>query len=267
MKSLSLNFLLLLCLSLTFISCNKDDSDDNDDQTTTQQTAPNTTPDAPGDADGVLAAVNSIQSMDISEGVQIPGAPSTLDVEFNIAVAAFFENKNTESYVAAGDVTVNTDNTLEIQDNNSYVTAYDATSTDGMDLGFSAGSTVEWKVSGSADVDAFTFTTTKRMPGDVTLEGDYKEVDISANLTVSIDKVSTNADSVLFFLAGENDKYVKFTAAGNATSHTFTSAELSVLTGTGVVQVVPFTIEPEEFGGKNFYFVNEVVVTSFTEFK
>lgn len=262
MKSLSFNFLLIVCLLTVITSCKKDEND-NQNQT---QTTPNTQPDAPADADGVLAAVKSIQIQDIP--VDIPGFPvNTIEVDFDIAVAAFFQNNDPESLVAAGDVTVNTDNNLEAQSNNSYITTYDATSTDGTDLGFSSGSQVSWEVSGSGDVDAFTYTTSERFPGDVSLVGDYSEVDISSSLTVSIDQTSSYADSVLFFLAGENDQHVKFVANGNATSHTFTSSELSVLSGTGVVQVVPYTIEPKAVGSKTYYFVNEVVVTSFTEFK
>lgn len=262
MKQLSINFLLLLALSITFTSCSKDDNSNN----TQSQTVPNSTPNAPSDADGLLAAVNSIQVQEIPNPTNNPLFPSEIEVEFNVGVGAFFENNDPESLLEAGTVTVNTDNDLEKQSNNSYVSTYDQTSTDGMDLGFGTGDQVDWAVSGGAGASAFNYTTTKRMPGSLSFVGDYSEVDISQSLTVQIDGVVSYADSVLFLLAADNAT-VQFTGSSNTTSHTFTASEMSVLGGTGVVQVVPFTMENATVGGKNIYFVNEVVITSFTEFK
>lgn len=262
MKSLTAKAIALLLVTLVLSSCGKDD-DDNNNQS--QAVATNPQPDAPSDGDGILVAIKTFVETEIPGNIDIPGAPSTVETEIQVATAAFFENQNSDNLLPAGDVFVNTDHQLDRQDNNSYTTPFDNPTSE-IDYGFSSSNRVEWEVGGSSDVSAFSHTTSNTMPGEVDFSEDYGTVDLSGSFTLSIDAVSSRADSVIFLLADSDGNILMETKAGSSTSHTF--ADLSTLTtGTGVVQVTPFNIESETYNGKKYYFVNEVVITAYSDFQ
>jgi hypothetical protein len=55
---------------------------------------------------------------------------------------------------------------------------------------------------------------------------------------------------------------VVHTVPGNQTSSTFTAAEISGMgTGPNYAQAAAYKVEEAVYGGKNFWFVNEKVVT------
>jgi hypothetical protein len=52
------------------------------------------------------------------------------------------------------------------------------------------------------------------------------------------------------------------TKGPGTTSTTFTSAELTSLgSGTGIAEIVPYSIESKVLNGKKYYFINENAVT------
>ncbi len=240
-------FFILILLAFSIVSCTKDD-----EPTASSAQFSNPSPTF-SDADGVLAAIQVISYQDIPVVGEVP-------IYADVATAVFFESSN--SYYDAGIVAVNTFD-LQSLDNNSYVLPGQGSTT--VDFDFSTSSANTWNIGGGANVPNFTHTTSKRMTGDVKFTGDYSSVNTSNNLTVSLMSSPVNTDSILYVLATENETVYK-TVGPNELSVTFTSAEMSNLNGTGVVQAAAYNYELNVQGGKNYYFINESVVTTLTEF-
>lgn len=255
MKKLSFYFLSLIVASSLFIAsgCNKDEDDDNNNNNT-----PATAPSSAdlfnyNDAFGVLVGVKTVTTQ------STPIGPFEIDLGTAVAV---FSNNNFTSYLPAGTITCNTKN-LDKQTNNSYVHVPAATDVNGID--FSSGST--WNVSGNADVNAVTNYTFSSFPTTPVISSNKDLVELSAGYTFSLSNF-VSADTILFILASGNT-YVEKRVGGGANSVTFSAADLATLqpSSQGLIQVTPYRLTSDLFGGKKYYFVNQVTVSDFAEFK
>jgi len=239
-KLIGLSFIAVLVTSLS--SCNKTEvpedvipEEENNDPT------PPPFPEIIG-SDGTLVAIKS-QSTQNS-----PIGPMTITI--GLGVAVFYETGNTESFLDAGTVNLNSLSCTK-QNNNAYVFQPSAQNPTGIDFG----SGVSWSVSGSANIDAFSYDPTISFPTvDAISSGEV--VNKASGYTLTTTSI-TGADSVIFQIGS-----VLKTVAGNSTSCTFSSADLSGLaTGTSIVQIAGYKIQNQTITAKNYYFINETVVT------
>lgn len=212
-----------------------------DDGSCTYATPPPSTTPTFGDGYGVLAAVKSestVQGFTIVIGI----------------ATAVFTTDLFSTFVPAGAVSC-VGETLTMNTNNSYTFTPGQTSPTGIDFG--SNPDPNWSVAGNGNIPGFTHTTTIGFPtaGDVSSS---ETVTIANGYTLSVPAGSVaGADSVLFLVGG-----VSATEMGNATSHTFSAADLSGLAaGSNVVQVAAYKIEEVTYSSKNFWFVNEIVKT------
>lgn len=239
------NYTLILTtiFAVGLVSCEKENPLDDILNPTdpSTQSAPPPTPQF-NDSDGTLVAIKSQTTTDT------PIGPMTTTL--GLGVSLFYTEPGATSFVAAGNVSLNA-NTLTKQSNNSYVYQPDASNATGID--FDGG--VAWSVSGSEDVETFTYDPTISFP-TVAQISSSATVSKSAGYTLTTTSVA-GADSVIFQIGS-----VLKTVAGNATSCTFSSAELSGLsTGTNVAQVAAYKIQNATITSKNYYFINETVST------
>jgi len=235
-KAAQQSMIVLFALSLTLTSCQKDDDDNNNNNNNSEPSS------SFQFGDGTLVAVRSetVQSTPFGD----------VTITLGTGVAVFAAGSNYTSFADAGVVSLNSES-LQKQSNNSYVFTPGVANPTGID--FSGG--VNWSVAGNSTtgVPAFTHTVSHGFPnaGNIT---SGNEVSKSAGFTVTITNIS-NADSVYFMI---NDKLKAF--AGNATTATFSAADLSGLSkGQGIVTVAPWKFSTAQYGGKNFYFVTETV--------
>jgi hypothetical protein len=240
MKKLRFLALLMIPLSIGLFSCSEDEDDDEPTPTTNNNSggSTNTTPtiNSPqfSDADAALIAVESVTK--------------TMGFSITIGTAVATFNDVSGTLVDAGTVTVEGE-TMNKNSNNSYT--YTANQTAPQGISFSQ--PIEWSISGSSAVTAFSENRTQAFPtvGDVSSAA---TVDKSDGYTLSVPNVS-GADSVMFFVGN-----VSKTLGGNATSYTFSSAELSSLgNGSSIAQVVAFDIENKTINAKKVYFLTETV--------
>ena len=236
-------FLLLAgAVSLSVGSCNLLPDDDDTNNNANDPAANPPTPTF-ADGDGTLSAVKSMSFIDV------PGIGQQ-SIEIGLGVAVFFDNGNTSSFVEAGAVSLEGEG-LDLQDNNSYVSIPSQTNPTGIDFSGNP----SWSVGGAGNVGGFTHETSIGFPsvGSITSSA---TVTNGNDYTLTVANVS-GADSVIFMLGG-----VVHTEAGNATSSTFTSAEISGMgTGASFAQAAPYKIEEATVGGGDYWFVNERVVT------
>lgn len=242
------NLFLLLSVALCIVSCNKDE----DPAAQSNAQIANPTPSF-NDADGLLAAIQVISYQDV------PFVGETA-IYADVASGSFWNSNN--ELEDAGIVSVNTFD-LQSFDNNAYVLPGQGSTS--IDFDFSTSTGNSWRVGGGANVPNFNYTTYNRMPGDVKFSADYSNVDVSNDLTVQITSEPINTDSILYVLA-TNDKTVTKTVAFNVTSVTFSANEMNGLSGKGVVQAAAYNYESTVEAGKTYYFVNESLVTTYTDF-
>jgi hypothetical protein len=194
----------------------------------------------PGDADGVLVAVNSTSGSGL--------------FSFNIGTGVgLFYNGNKE-LVSAGVVSVN-GTELTKAEGNSYYSTPGASNIQGIDFEDDR----SWVVAGGNGIPAFSYnnnSTNKPMP-TVGTNTSADNVSRSADYTVSVNTLS-GADSVLFILGD-----LIHTAAGNTISHTFKADDIAAKleNGQAAAMVVPYNLNPRQFSGKRIYFINEAVST------
>ena len=231
-------FLLLAgAVSFSISSCNTDDTD--------PPTNPSSTPPTPTIADGnaTLVAIKSVTYQDVPVIGQV-------EVDLGLAVGVFFNGVDYDTYVNAGTVTCEGESLSE-QDNGSYIYMPSQTSATGIEYSGNP----DWVVGGNANIPGFSHTTNIGFPsvGSIT----SSETVSSGNAyTLKIASVS-GADSVIFSMGG-----VVHTEPGNATSSVFTAAEVNSMgTGATYAQAAAYRIEEATYSGKNFWFVNEKVVT------
>ena len=229
-------------VSVAVVSCNTDDPADEIPETPTD---PSSNPPTPsfGEGYGTLSAVETATT------IEIPGFGSET-IDMGIAAAAFFDGNSYDSFVDAGTVSAEGESLTQYE-NKSYAFTPTQTEPNGLDFG----STASWEVSGAGNIPAFTHTTGIGFPtlGAITSDD---VVPATGDFTVSVNNVS-GADSVYFMLGG-----VIHIEAGNATSSTFTEAEIDGMgSGASFAQVAPYNWEEATKSGKLFYFVMEKVRT------
>lgn len=229
---------LAAAVSVSISSCNTEDSEPPSD--------PASNPPTPtiGEGYGTLSAVETVTTFDPGFGVPVQEIP------LGIAAAVFFDGANYDSFVNAGAVTAEGEN-LSQYENNSYAFTPDQNNPSGLDFG----STATWTVGGAGDIPAFNHTTSIGFPGLGAITSD-ETVPGTGDYVLTVASVS-GADSVYFMLGG-----VIHVEAGNATSSTFTEAEIDGMgTGANFAQVAPYKIESAMKSGKQFFFVMEKVKT------
>jgi hypothetical protein len=236
-------FVLATGISLT--SCSKDD-DKKPEETPTEQPQPNptgsTTPQFTS-GEGTLVAVKSEST------TSTPFGPIVNTV--GTAVAVFYNTPGASTFLDAGTVKTN-EKTLTKQSNNSYVFQPSVNAPEGIEFDSSP---IHWEVSGSGNVGTIDEFITMGFPTveQITSGGTASK---SAGYTLTTSAV-TGADSVIF-LVGD----VVRTVSGNATSHSFTSGDLSGLNkGTTIAQIAAYIIDSRSVDGKTYHFVNETVVS------
>ncbi len=231
---------IFLCLGLILSSCSDDDDSEPQNEPQPQEESVDTFP-TPSDADGTCVAVKSTSITDT------PIGPITTII--GTAVAVFTDDLFT-SFISAGAVSCNS-NDLTLNSNNSYV--FDQI-TQTNPTGIDYNGDVMWSVTGGNGIAGFDHNAnTLGFPtaGEITSSD---QVDIASGYTLTCASVS-GADSTLFLIGGA----IK-TLAGNATSCTFTAAELAdVETGTNIAQVAAYVVGPTDFGDTRIYFINETV--------
>jgi len=232
----------LLVVSVFFWACIKDPLNNNNNNNNSSSTPP--TPNVCPSADGALFAVKSITKQDV--GMGFPATTITLGTGVGFFSSNGISGSNINR-VSAGTVKLNSTEMDYMGE--TYIATASASDPTGID--FSNG--VTWDVSGDNGFGAFTHSPTNAFPtvSEIT-SGDV--VSKSSGYTLTCNTV-TSADSVLF-LVGEVSK----TLAGNATSCTFSSSDLSsVDEGTTFVQIVPYTFSSATVGGKTICFGKEMV--------
>jgi len=242
MKNNSVFNILLASLTVLLLlnGCNKKDETTPDNTNTTTSTTPSI---EISGSYGTLVAIRTVSYTTVG-GFTIP-------VETNTAVAAFPTAPGSSTFVDAGTVTLNS-KSLTRQSNNAYV-YQDLLNP----LSFSS---ITWNVSGAGSIPAISYTDDKPVP-DYTGYNDLPgSVTRSAGLEIDLSGKVSGADSIYVIVADLNSKYIIRRLAGNAASCSFTAAELNTLAaGTGMLQVVPWNYEREDFSDKDFYFVIESV--------
>jgi hypothetical protein len=256
MKKLSkFAYLLLVCISIGLISCEKDETPEPEPEPTpaptpaTTPTPSNPTP-SPSDAKGVLVGIKTITF------VNVPGV-GTIQQALGVGVASFWETSGT--FLDGGAVSVNT-KALTKGTNNVYTFTPTATDVTGIEF---SGNNTDWSVAGnsSTGVSAFTYNPNIGFPSIGALTGSPTTVTRSSGFTLGSSTGISNADSVIFSVYGPSGTK-QVVKAGNVSSYSFSSAELSgVGEGSGFVQICPYKIANAIFGGKKYYFVNESVIT------
>lgn len=190
---------------------------------------------------GTLVALNTVTTTSTPLG--------DMDANVGTAVAVFSENSGS-SFVTAGDINVNS-NGLTAQSNNSYVYQIGASNP----TGISFSNNVSWAGTG-ATWPAFSASTSQGFSTVGQISSGNPST--SSNYTLASNQV-TNADSVLFTLAGQNGSIVKI-LPGTTTSYTFSASEVSsVGAGTGIIQVVGLKYDLQLIDSKNYYLINETV--------
>lgn len=261
MKKVSFPLITLLGISLLLGSCKKEEQPEEQQPTTT---APSSAPPAINivDADGALTACRSVTRSPSYTG----GA--SYDINFGLAVGAFLKNQNPNEFVPAGAVSCKS-TALTKQSNNSYVYTPPTSNPTGIDFdnGTSTDVDVDWTVSGSTDVPAFTGNFNGKFPTNP--KWTKVNVKVGAAITVSLDQQISGADSVIVTLASSGGGSVSKMFPGNLSSFAFTEAEGKKLSKgeNSLVQIAPWSYKLAPVEGKKIYFVNETVLSVFTTFE
>jgi hypothetical protein len=206
------------------------------------------------DAFGVLVGIKTVTTQNVG------GFETSIDL--GTAVSVFPTSVGSSTFVDAGTVKNNT-KLLTKQSNNSYV--FTPSQTDFTGIDFDNGSS--WEVSGSSNVTAFNYDFFP-FPSNPKITSSVTEVTISSGYNFTLQSANSNADSVIFILASGNEKAIKV-LPGNATSANFSASELAAFKPStqGLIQVTPYRITNDVVNGKKYYFVNQVTVSNFANFK
>lgn len=259
MKKINILAFVLAALVLTASSCKKDDDTNNNNNNNNN---PNDTiqnnplsqqlggsANIPGDANGAFYAVDNVV---ISEDF---GTPDTSSIGFGFA---WFNSYTSTSN--GGDVTCQgslLDITNPFNNAQNLPWYYTISNYIFYDQAVAA---VDWNVTGNTanNVPAFSYTDPTPFPG-INWFNIPSVIDINNSLTVNFTNTNTN-DGVFFTVAGDKGKFTKAGAA-NATSVTFTSAELKQAAYAGGyqigIQVMPVKISTHNVSGKKYYFVKQ----------
>lgn len=239
MKSKMTSLLFFVSLfSFLLTACNKDDSPADDNNNNSNNTSSFSYP----DAFGVLVALKSVSYTSVA-GYEVP-------VEVNSASAFFPTDAGATTFADAGTVTIEGKSLTKYQ-NNSYV--YDNY------LSPLTLSSLTWNVSGNGNIQSFSKTITRPVPTFSGHSSLPSSISKAAGLSISLGSALYQADSVIVLLTSSNDNVVIKSVAGNASSVSFSSAELSALSNstTGSISISPYNITAETINNRKYYFVNE----------
>jgi hypothetical protein len=242
MKNLNFKQLLLLFISIGIVatSCKKDEEPEPTPETPANPAAP-TTPSING-SDAAHWAVNTFSTQEVP-------VVGTVEITIGLGVAAYFSEAGGSTLVDAGTVKVDGAE-LTRYENNSYALVPGTANPTGVDFD----NMVSWEITGGNGFDAFTHTDNSVWPtlADITSSTTVSK----SGYTMNISGLA-NADSVLFII-GDASK----TLGGNATSCTFTAAELeSTGTGASVMIAAAYRYNSTTINGKNMHFGKEAVRT------
>jgi hypothetical protein len=256
---LFLGFLALVALNTT--SCNKSEDDPKPDTNNPKPNNPDpdpsgTAPTAPTPT--IMNVHGTLVSVIMQYSYTVPVLGQQVNMNMEVASAAFFTSQNSSTMADAGTVSVNTYD-LDKADNNAYYKA----ASDGQtpsSLDFTT-NTSSWTVAGSGSVSGFTYDHTGAFPDyDGTLPSTVTK---SSGLTISLAGDVSNADSVyVVVIAG--DKFVQKAVGGNAVEVVFSASDLSSLPtvsdNSALLEVVPYRLTLETIGGKQYAFIKEKAV-------
>lgn len=242
MSAIDFKRVLMLALSIAVVTsaCKKDD-DPEPEPIIPAQPAPPVTP-AIGDADAAHWAVRVMTSQEVP-------LVGTVDVAIGMGVAVYFSETGSSTLVEVGTAKVE-GSEMTKYDNNSYALLPGTTNPNGIDFE----NEVTWEITGANGFSAFSHTDNSIWPTvtDITSSTTVSK----AGYTMTLSGVN-NADSVLFILSD-----VQKTIAGNATSCTFTAAELAASsTGDNIMMAAVYRSNSSVINSKNMYFGKEVVRT------
>jgi hypothetical protein len=230
-------------------SCKKDDDTNNNNNNNTSNPMSQTfggSPTIPAGAAGALYAVNNYVISD-------DGFGDMDTTEVGTAYAWF------DSYTATKNAGTVTANSLELDDNfgGAALPWYYTISNYPMD--FSSSNTVNWSVAGnsSAGITGFTHTDNTAYPKcNFNIPA---TINLNSSFTVTSTNIGSN-DAVFYTIYGQGTPKVTKSMPANATSATFTSAELhSVASSGGLigVQVMPVKLTQATENSKTYYFVKQ----------
>lgn len=245
---------LILALSVSFTACDKKDpADPKDPQTQTQTPVASDPTPQPADADAVVVAIQQVTYQNAG------GFPMTIST--GLGVAMF--NDGSGTYLDAGTVTIDGEHTLIKESNNVYRTEISQSQPMGIDFA----SDVNWEWTGGPDFPAQDLPNTQGWPSDPKLQEVPATVNTNESLTLELEEMVDNADTIYFNVYGGTDVLMK-ALPGNTTSHTFTAEEMKTVgTGTGFIQIAPYNMLPRSRDGKTIYMINEKVLTEMVEFE
>jgi hypothetical protein len=245
-------FACMLAGITIFTSCDKEEEEETP-ETPTAATPANPIP-APSSADGALVAIQTANYIN---------APFVGEIYQPIGVGvAVFGNLSGSTFVDCGSVTANGFG-LTKQSNGTYVTVPSASSAQGIDFS----DDVSWVVAGnsSTSVPAFNHSPSNPMPSGPKYTG-ATSIGRTSEFTLSSSIAITGADSIIYNVISPTVTVSK-TVAGSVGSVTFSATEMGTLTaGSGYVQIVPYNLSSQQFGGKTYYFINESVCTQSVTF-
>ena len=218
-----------------------------------EEPAKTTNPTSPqpkiGDADAILIGLQTVTYT--SAG----GFP--IETAIGLPVAMFFDGSN---FKDVGAVSCE-GKSLTKQDNNSYIFMPSATDP----LGATYDNDINWVVAGANGFPGATYSAKGSFPSNVEIDATTgQDVDTKSAFTLATKVSTSNADSVYFGIYGPSGA-VNHVVAGNASSYTFTAAEMkSIGTGAGFMQIAAVKQVKREVlsGGEVIYYLTEKVNTA-----
>lgn len=232
-------------LSLTLISCDKDDT--ADPQSNNMFPVPSYP--QPDDADAVLVAVKASTPFAMQMPMEIPGMPggsTEINIEYGMGIALFKGNTQ------AGSVKLN--NTELKFTNGVHMWQPDFTDLTNPSAitGVNLSGNISWQVTGPNIEKTLTV-----LPGMPKITSN-KVVTKADGYTLNNVSVS-GASKILYGVYSTNGKYVLKEQAGNSTSVNFSKEELADLGSTknAIIQANAYVITNETIGGKKVYFIRQ----------
>lgn len=197
----------------------------------------------PADADVILVA------LEVATPVTAPTVPGMPDMEFDMTfgmgVAIFGDNEKADKVLLNG---------TELKFSNGvHLYEPDYSNPDpSAEIGIDFDDEITWNVS-NPDIDRVLYNM-PTMPV-VSSEGPV----VRANGFTISNTPAYDADSIIYAIYSNDNKYVMKTKVGNSSSHTFTSSDLSdlVKTENGIIQATAYKTITEMIDGKKVYFINE----------
>lgn len=214
------------------------------------------------DGAGVMVATKSYVKAPSATG-GIPGMGDIdLDIEVGTAVAVFGDLKN-GTYNDVGEVSLSINSQqypLKKQSNNSYVSTPGLTDPQGIVFD---GSTPFWEVPNLN----FGKSSYYQFPNKPVITSE-KTITKSEGYTFSISG-SSMGDSIIYIIASENNYVTKTKAPQTNNSVSFTASELSKLKASeyALIQVTTYRIRKQTVENKDYFMINQVVVSEYAEVK